>query len=51
MSAIPRDLAERLADLVYKYGFDTVQKSMENIEDGLKERSCSDDRPMRAANE
>jgi len=48
---IPRDLAERLADLVCEYGFDTVQKAMENIEDGLKERSCSDDRPIRAANE
>lgn len=45
------NLRTRLADLIDEYGFDEVKAELDIAEDAIKERSCSDDRPMRADNE
>jgi hypothetical protein len=45
------DLEDAMRELVQFYGFEAVQKAMAKIDDEIKERSCSDDRPTPAWSE
>jgi hypothetical protein len=45
------DLEDAITELVQFYGYEAVRKTLEKVDDQIKERSCSDDRPVRADSE
>jgi hypothetical protein len=48
---LTESLRIEVRELVQMYGLDAVKRALDKEEDAAKERSCSDDRPVRAWNE